>query len=281
MRELDVTIVKEAIKEMFLEANYVIGSDVKESIDKAKKGEKSPIGQSVLSQLLENYAIACEEKMPICQDTGMAIVFLKIGQEIHFINGLINDAIQQGVAEAYKDGYLRKSVVTDPLYDRINTKDNTPAIIYTEIVEGDKLDITVTAKGFGSENMSAIKMLSLSDGETGVINFILDTVSKAGPNACPPMILGIGIGGSFDKAAQLAKHATTRDITVHNKDERYANLEKRLLEEINSLGIGPSGLGGTTTCIGVNIEYFPTHIASLPVAVNICCHAARHAHRCL
>lgn len=281
MREIDVQLIQDTIYELFLSANFCIGLDIIKGLEKAKEQEQSSIGQSVLSQLLENYEIAKTEQLPICQDTGMAIIFLKVGQDVHFVNGSLNEAIQSGVARAYKDGYLRKSVVDDPIYDRVNTKDNTPAIIYTEIVEGNQIELTITAKGFGSENMSAIKMLSLSDGEQGVIDFIMDTVSKAGPNACPPMVLGIGIGGSFDKAAQLAKYATTRPIHERNQDERYAKLEDVLLSKINKLGIGPAGLGGTTTCLRVNIEYYPTHIASLPVAVNICCHAARHAHRVL
>ena len=276
MRRINVETITQNIKEMCIEANHFLSPDMKKVFDEAAASEESPLGRQILGQLEENLCIAGEEMIPICQDTGMAVVFIKVGQDVHLIGGSLTDAINEGVRQGYVDGYLRKSVVKDPIY-RENTKDNTPAIIHYEIVEGDRIDITLAPKGFGSENMSAIKMLTPSYGIEGVKKFILDTVRTAGPNPCPPIVVGVGIGGTFERCAQLAKKATFRAIDTHNEDERYAKLEDELLESINKMGFGPAGLGGTTTAIGVNIETSPTHIAGMPVAVNICCHAARHA----
>ena len=256
--------------------NYNIGEDILDALKKAKETENSEIGRDVLSQLIENNKIAADEEIPICQDTGMAVLFIEYGEHVVIENGSFEDAVQEGVRRAYIDGYLRKSVVRDPVFDRTNTKDNTPAIIYTTIVPGDKIHILAGCKGFGSENMSAVKMLTPSAGLEGVKKFILDTVAYAGPNPCPPIVVGVGLGGTFEKAAMLAKKATLRPINEPNPDERYSTLEKELLGEINKMGFGPAGLGGNNTALGVNIEVFPTHIAGMPVAVNICCHAARH-----
>ncbi len=276
IRKIDAAEITSAVKKLFMEMNYYIGSDVLDALKKAQGEETSETAKSVLSQLIENHKIASGEEVPICQDTGMAVLFVEYGDRIVIENGSFNEAIQEGVRSAYIDGYLRKSVVDDPVFDRVNTKDNTPAIIYTEIVRGDKIKILGGCKGFGSENMSAIKMLPPSAGIEGVKQFILDTVKYAGPNPCPPIVVGAGIGGTFEKAAMLAKKATLRPINTHHSDERYAALEDELLQEINKMGFGPAGLGGVTTAIGVNIETHPTHIAGMPVAVNICCHAARH-----
>ena len=275
MREINVKVVEDAIRNLSIEANYYIGNDIKEAIMKYKEEEPYAIAESVLDKILLNSDIACKEEMPMCQDTGMACVFLEIGQDVHFTGGLLENAINEGVRRGYSDGYLRKSVVKDPI-DRVNTKDNTPAIIYYDIVEGDKVKITLAPKGFGSENMSRIGMLKPADGLEGVKNFIIETVRLAGPNPCPPMVVGVGIGGTFDKAAYLAKKALLRPINIRNKDEFYSELEVELLEKINELGIGPQGFGGRTTALGLNIETYPTHIAGLPVAVNINCHATRH-----
>lgn len=264
-----------AVKELFMSCNYFIGDDIMNALKRARENEKSEVGKSVLSQIIENDEIAADEKIPLCQDTGMAILFVEYGDKVS-VDGDFEQAVQQGVREAYDEGYLRKSVVDDPVFERINTKDNTPAIIHTKIVSGDKIRITAGGKGFGSENMSAIKMLTPSYGVEGVKQFILDTVRTAGPNPCPPIVVGVGIGGTFERCAQLAKKATFRSIDTSNPDPRYAALEKELLEKINKMGFGPAGLGGNTTAIGVNIETSPTHIAGMPVAVNICCHAARH-----
>lgn len=268
--------ITDAVKKLFMDCNYFIGDDITDTLQKACETEKSPVGKQVLCQLIENNKIAREEQIPICQDTGMAVLFVKYGDKVVIDGGSFNTAIENGVRKAYKDGYLRKSVVNDPVFDRINTKDNTPAVIHTEIVSGNKITITAGGKGFGSENMSAIRMLTPSYGKQGVIDFVLETVKKAGPNPCPPMVVGVGIGGTFEKAAQLAKKATFRAINTSNPDPRYAEMENYLLEQINKMGFGPAGLGGTTTSLGVNIETYPTHIAGMPVAVNICCHAARH-----
>ena len=277
IRQIKAETVTETVKQLFLDCNYFIGKDIMTALEKARENEKSKVGKSVLTQIIENDKLAAKEEVPLCQDTGMAILFVEYGDKVVIEDGSFEDAVNEGVRQAYKDGYLRKSVVNDPVFDRLNTKDNTPAIIHTRIVKGDKIKITAGGKGFGSENMSAIKMLTPSYGIEGVKKFILDTVRTAGPNPCPPIVVCVGIGGTFERCAQLAKKATFRAIDTHNEDERYAKLEDELLESINKMGFGPAGLGGTTTAIGVNIETSPTHIAGMPVAVNICCHAARHA----
>lgn len=277
IRQIKAETVTETVKQLFLDCNYFIGKDIMTALEKARENEKSKVGKSVLTQIIENDKLAAKEEVPLCQDTGMAILFVEYGDKVVIEDGSFEDAVNEGVRQAYKDGYLRKSVVNDPVFERLNTKDNTPAIIHTRIVKGDKIKITAGGKGFGSENMSAIKMLTPSYGIEGVKKFILDTVRTAGPNPCPPIVVGVGIGGTFERCAQLAKKATFRAIDTHNEDERYAKLEDELLESINKMGFGPAGLGGTTTVIGVNIETSPTHIAGMPVAVNICCHAARHA----
>lgn len=277
IRQIKAETVTETVKQLFIDCNYFIGKDIMTALEKARENEKSKVGKSVLTQIIENDKLAAKEEVPLCQDTGMAILFVEYGDKVVIEDGSFEDAVNEGVRQAYKDGYLRKSVVNDPVFDRLNTKDNTPAIIHTRIVKGDKIKITAGGKGFGSENMSAIKMLTPSYGIEGVKKFILDTVRTAGPNPCPPIVVGVGIGGTFERCAQLAKKATFRAIDTHNADERYAKLEDELLESINKMGFGPAGLGGTTTAIGVNIETSPTHIAGMPVAVNICCHAARHA----
>lgn len=275
MREVNVEKVKDMVKELCIGSNYYIGKDVKERLSYYKDNERYDIAKDILEKIIENADISKNENMPMCQDTGITCVFLEIGQEVHFVGGNLEDAINEGVRRGYEEGYLRKSVVKDPI-DRVNTKDNTPAIIYYDIVMGDKVKITVAPKGFGSENMSKIAMLKPADGLDGVKKFILNTVEEAGPNPCPPMIVGVGIGGTFDKAAFLSKKALLRDLNESNKNEFYEKLENELLSEINELGIGPQGFGGFTTALGVNIEVYPTHIAGLPVAVNISCHATRH-----
>lgn len=267
--------ITEIVKKLFMDCNYFIGADIMDALKKARDNEENETAKSVLSQIIENDEIAAAEEIPMCQDTGMAVLFVEYGDKVS-VDGNFEEAVQEGVRRAYTDGYLRKSVVSDPVFDRINTKDNTPAIIHTKIVPGDKIKITVGGKGFGSENMSAIKMLTPSYGVEGVKKFILDTVKAAGPNPCPPIVVGVGIGGTFERAAQLAKKATFRSIDTDNPDKRYADFERELLEEINKMGFGPAGLGGKTCALGVNIETAPTHIAGMPVAVNICCHAARH-----
>ncbi|MDR1558605.1 MAG: fumarate hydratase [Clostridiales bacterium] len=276
MREIQADLIKDTIKTLFLDANISIGEDVSTAIESAYAREKSPIGKTVLKQIQDNNRIAAEQELAICQDTGYAIVFVTLGQDVHIVGGGYSQAINQGVREAYEEGYFRKSVVDEPIYSRKNTGDNTPAIIYTDIAPGENIDIEVAAKGFGSENMSAVKMLVPSDGEEGVIDFIVDTVRKAGPNPCPPIIVGVGVGGTLDKACVLAKKATMRTVGSRNAHPAYAALEEKILERINKLGVGPAGFGGDTTAIGLNIEYHPTHIAGMPVAVNICCHASRH-----
>lgn len=275
MREISVNLIKDKIRDLCIDANYFLGDDINDSLIHFKNNEKSEIGKDILGNIIENAKIAKEEQLPICQDTGVACVFLEIGQDVHLIDGNLEEAINSGVREGYEKGYLRKSVVKDPI-SRVNTNDNTPAMIYYDIVPGDKVKITVAPKGFGSENMSKLAMLKPSDGLEGVKDFILKVVEEAGPNPCPPMVVGVGIGGTFDKAAYLAKKALLRPVNEENKNEFYANLEKELLEKINELGIGPQGFGGLTTSIGINIEVYPTHIAGLPVAVNINCHATRH-----
>lgn len=278
MRELDVKIITENIKEMCIEATHFLSEDMKMALDNSVNKEESPLGRQILTQLQENLQIAGNEMIPICQDTGMAVIFINVGQDVHFTGGNIEEAINEGVRQGYVDGFLRKSVVKDPIY-RENTKDNTPAIIHYSIVEGDKVEITVAPKGFGSENMSRVFMLKPADGIDGVKEAILTAVKDAGPNACPPMVVGVGIGGTFEKCALLAKKALTRNINEESPIEYVSALEKEMLEKINNLGIGPGGLGGRMTAFAVNIETYPTHIAGLPVAVNICCHVNRHSHR--
>ena len=276
-RQIEAAKITAAVKKLFMDCNYFIGKDIMCSLEKALGIEDSPVAKSVLSQIIENDKIAAAEEIPLCQDTGMAVLFVEYGDKVTVSNGSFEDAVQQGVREAYDEGYLRKSVVSDPVFDRVNTRDNTPAIIHTKIVSGDKIRITAGGKGFGSENMSAIKMLTPAYGVEGVKQFVLDTVRAAGPNPCPPIVVGVGIGGTFERTAQLAKKATFRAIDTRNSDPRYAEMEDELLAKINEMGFGPAGLGGKTTALGVNIETSPTHIAGMPVAVNICCHAARHA----
>ena len=280
MKTINVNEIIKTVKELSIEANYYSPNDVKEAIEEAEKNEKWPIANNILNKILENSQIAAAEKMPICQDTGMACVFVDIGQDVHITGGSLEEAINEGVRQGYAEGFLRKSVVKDPIH-RVNTNDNTPALIYYNMVPGDKVKITVAPKGFGSENMSRIAMLKPSDGLEGVKNFVLETVRMAGPNPCPPIVIGVGIGGSFDKAAYLAKKALIRPVNENNTDEFYSNLEKELLEEVNKIGIGPQGFGGKTTALALNIETYPTHIAGLPVAVNINCHATRHKERVL
>ena len=280
MREVNVSIITDNIKEMCIEANHFLTDDMKNVFENAVKNEESALGKQVLGQLEENLKIAGEDMIPICQDTGMAVVFINVGQDVHLTGGDITDAINEGVRRGYVDGYLRKSVVKDPIY-RENTKDNTPAVIHFNIVPGDKVDITVAPKGFGSENMSRVFMLKPADGIEGVKEAILTAVKDAGPNACPPMVVGVGIGGTFEKCAYLAKKALTRDLNEESPVEYVRDLEKEMLEKINKLGIGPGGLGGTQTALAINIETYPTHIAGLPVAVNICCHVNRHITRVL
>ncbi|AWI07296.1 fumarate hydratase [Clostridium drakei] len=276
MRDINVSEITSSIKKLCIDANYFLSEDVKSRIKKAKEEETWDMAKGILEKILENVDIAKDEQVPMCQDTGMACVFLEVGQEVHIVGGSLEDAINEGVRQGYTEGYLRKSVVKDPL-DRVNTKDNTPAVIYYNLVPGDKLKITVAPKGFGSENMSQIKMLKPADGLDGVKEFILKAVKEAGPNPCPPIVVGVGIGGTFDKAANLAKKALIRPLAERNSNPFYENLEKELLDKINALGIGPQGFGGKTTALAVNIETYPTHIAGLPVAVNINCHVTRHA----
>lgn len=276
MKEINVSKITEAVKMMCINANYYLTDDVKEKIENAYKNENWPMAKEMLEKILTNIDIAKNEKMPMCQDTGMACIFVEIGQDVHIVGGSLKDAINEGVRQGYTEGYLRKSVVKDPIH-RVNTNDNTPAIIYYDIVEGDKLKIKIAPKGFGSENMSQLKMLKPADGLDGVKEFVLKVVKEAGPNPCPPIVVGVGIGGTFDKAANLAKKALVRPLNERNNDKFYSDLEEELLEKINEIGIGPQGFGGKTTALAVNIETYPTHIAGLPVAVNINCHVTRHA----
>lgn len=278
MRTIHTDEITKNIKEMCIEANLHLAKDVVGAIDNAKNTEKSEIGKKILGQLQENMDIAAEDSIPICQDTGMAVVFVKIGQDVHVEGQNLEDAINEGIRQGYVEGYLRKSVVKDPLI-RENTKDNTPGIIHYEIVPGEKLELTVAPKGFGSENMSRVCMLKPADGIEGVKEAVIETVRLAGPNACPPMVVGVGIGGTFEKCAVLAKKALTRDLDQPSNIPYVAELEKELLEKINKLGFGPGGLGGINTALGVNVETYPTHIAGLPVAINICCHVNRHIKR--
>ena len=275
MRSVDVSIVTRNIKEMCIQANHFLSEDMDIAMKNAVETEEAPLGKQILTQLQENLKIAGEDMIPICQDTGMAVVFIEVGQEVHFEGGSLTDAINEGVRQGYVEGYLRKSVVGDPII-RENTKDNTPAVIHYNIVPGDKVKIKVAPKGFGSENMSRVFMLKPADGIEGVKNAILTAVQDAGPNACPPMVVGVGIGGTFEKCALMAKDALTREVGIHSDIQWVKNLEEEMLETINKLGIGPGGLGGTTTALAVNVNTYPTHIAGLPVGINICCHVNRH-----
>ena len=278
MRSVQVGEITKNIKEMCIEANYFLSPDMKKVFDESVKKEESPLGKQILHQLEENLEIAGKDQIPSCQDTGMAVVFIKVGQEVHFEGGSLSEAIHEGVRQGYTEGFLRKSVVRDPI-DRVNTKDNTPAVIHYEIVEGDSIDLLVSPKGFGSENMSRVFMLKPADGIEGVKEAVLTAVRDAGPNACPPMVIGVGIGGTFEKCALMAKHALTRNLEEESPIPYVRELEKELLLKINQSGIGPGGLGGRVTAFAVNVETYPTHIAGLPVAVNICCHVNRHVHR--
>ena len=275
MREISCNAIISSIKEMCIQATHYLSDDMKSALYKGVEKEESPLGRQILEQLCENLMIAGEDMIPICQDTGMAVVFVEIGQEVHITDGGLEDAINEGVRQGYVEGYLRKSVVSDPI-ERVNTQDNTPAIIHYEIVEGEQVEITVAPKGFGSENMSRVFMLKPADGIEGVKNAILTAVRDAGPNACPPMVVGVGIGGTFEKCALMAKKALTREAGSHSDIPYVKDMEVEMLDKINRLGIGPGGLGGTTTALAVNINTYPTHIAGLPVAVNICCHVNRH-----
>lgn len=278
IRNIDTKIITENIKEMCIEANHYLSKDMESALKKASETEESELGKKILGQLMENLDIADKEMIPICQDTGMAVIFMEIGQDVHFEGDVLEDAINEGVRLGYTEGYLRKSVVKDPIL-RENTKDNTPAIIHYSIVAGDQVKITFAPKGFGSENMSRVFMLKPADGIEGVKNAILTAVADAGPNACPPMVVGVGVGGDFEKAAIMAKQALTRNVEEHSAIPYVCDLEKEMLEKINKLGIGPGGLGGRTTALAVNINTYPTHIAGLPVAINICCHVNRHVIR--
>jgi len=278
MKTIDVSVVTEQIRDMCIEANHFLSEDMKGVLKEAEVSEESSLGKQILGQLQENMQIAAEDMIPICQDTGMAVVFLEVGQEVHFVGGSIEEAVNEGVRRGYTEGFLRKSVVRDPIF-RENTKDNTPAVIHYSIVPGDRVRITVAPKGFGSENMSRVFMLKPADGIEGVKNAVLTAVKDAGPNACPPMVVGVGVGGTFEKCALLAKQALTRPVDVRSDIDYVRELEEELLKKINLSGIGPGGLGGTTTALAVNINTYPTHIAGLPVAVNICCHVNRHVVR--
>ena len=275
MREISCNAIISSIKEMCIQATHYLSDDMKSALYKGVEKEESPLGRQILEQLCENLKIAGEDMIPICQDTGMAVVFVEIGQEVHIVDGGLEDAINEGVRQGYIEGYLRKSVVRDPV-ERINTNDNTPAIIHYSIVQGDTFKITLAPKGFGSENMSRVVMLKPADGIEGVKKVILETVDLAGPNACPPMVIGVGVGGDFEKCAIMAKHALTREAGEHSDIPYVRALEEEMLDKVNQLGIGPGGLGGTVTAFAVNIETYPTHIAGLPVAVNTCCHVNRH-----
>lgn len=280
MRTIETTEITKQIKEMCIEANYFLSSDMKQAIEEAKEAETAGIGKHILEKLCENMQIAGEDMIPICQDTGMAVIFMEIGQDVHFSGGYLEDAINEGVRRGYQEGYLRKSVVKDPLI-RVNTKDNTPAVIHYQIAPGDRVKITVAPKGFGSENMSRVFMLKPADGMEGVKQAVLTAVKDAGPNACPPMVVGVGVGGTFEKCAVLAKQALTRPVQEFSEIPYVREMEQELLEKINETGIGPGGLGGATTALAVHINTYPTHIAGLPVAVNICCHVNRHVVRVL
>lgn len=278
MREIHYKDIVSSVAKLCIDACCIQTDDIKNAFNKAKDNESSPLGKSILEKLIENGKIAEKTFVPICQDTGMAVIFIELGQDVRIVGGYLEDAINEGVKEGYVGGYLRKSVVEEPLFERKNTTNNTPAVIHTRIVKGDKLNIKMAAKGFGSENKSILKMLVPADGIEGVKKVFTEAINLAGPNACPPLVVGVGIGGTMEKAAILAKMAAVREIGSHNQDERYAKLEDELLEIANNSGVGPQGLGGNTTAFAVNVEWYPTHIAGLPVAININCHAARHAH---
>ena len=280
IRTVQLSEITENIKEMCIEANHFLSPDMAEAMKQAQQNEKSPLGKQILGQLQENLEIAAQDRIPICQDTGMAVVFLEIGQDVHFEGGSLEEAVNEGVRQGYVEGYLRKSVVGDPLI-RENTKDNTPAVLHIRIVEGDRVKIKVAPKGFGSENMSRVFMLKPADGMEGAVNAIVSAVREAGPNACPPVVVGVGIGGTFEKAALMAKQALTRPVGTHSEFPSIKAMEEEVLEKVNNLGIGAAGLGGTVTALAVNINTYPTHIAGLPVAVNMCCHVNRHAVRTL
>ncbi|VBB05420.1 fumarate hydratase (fumerase) [Lucifera butyrica] len=277
MRTLEAAEITEAIAKLAVDANYYLSDDIFEALKAGEQKEESPLGREILGQLISNACIAREEAMPICQDTGMAVVFMELGQDVHVINGDLTAAVNAGVAKGYAEGYLRKSVVAEPLFQRRNTGDNTPAVLHVTVVPGDRVRITLAPKGFGSENMSALKMFKPSDGVEAVKKFVVDTVFQAGSNPCPPIVIGMGVGGTMEKAAFLAKKALLRPVNRHNSQPEYARLEEELLSLVNRTGVGPQGLGGRITALAVNIEYYPTHIAGLPVAVNINCHATRHA----
>ncbi|HSK68210.1 MAG TPA: fumarate hydratase [Candidatus Limnocylindria bacterium] len=277
MRDIHVSAITELTAKLFLEANYRVGQDIMDGLREAAATEPSPLGKMVLEEIIQNDMAGDAEEMCVCQDTGMSVVFLTLGQDAHVVGGSLDDAVNEGVRRAYREGFLRKSVVADPLFDRKNTGDNTPCVLHVRVVPGDALRILAIAKGFGSENMSALAMLTPADGVEGVKRFVVKTVEDAGPNACPPLVVGVGIGGSFELAALMAKRATSLPITRSHKDPRYAALEEELKEDINRLGIGPAGYGGRTTALKVHVVTAPTHIAGLPVAVNLCCHVARHA----
>ena len=277
MREISAQAVADEVKRLFLEASFCIGPDVEAAVSAGIKAEPSPAGRAALEQILENYHIARDERVAICQDTGLAVIFAEVGQDAHIVGGSFEEAVNAGVRAAYDEGYLRKSVVAEPLFARVNTRDNTPAIVHTRLVPGDRISLLATPKGFGSENMSRVKMLVPADGVEGVKRFVVQTVVEAGPNPCPPVIVGVGVGGTLEKAALMAKRCTARPVGSHHDDPRYAALEAELLEAINATGVGPAGTGGRVTALAVHIDYYPTHIAGLPVAVNMCCHAARHA----
>ena len=276
MREISASAIEEAVVRLIYEASYRIGPDIEAAVRRGAEREKSPAARDVLEQILESYQIARDESVAICQDTGMAVFFFEIGQDAHIL-GPFEEAVNSAVRKAYREGYLRKSVVAEPMFDRVNTGDNTPAVIHTRLVPGNKIHILFTPKGFGSENMSRIRMFPPAAGVEGMKRFVIDTVAEAGPNPCPPVIVGVGVGGTFEQAALMAKRMTARPVGSHNADPRYAALEDELLTEINRLGVGPAGIGGATTALAVNIDYGPTHIAGMPVAVNMCCHCARHA----
>lgn len=277
MRTIDASQITAAVAKLAVDANYYLSDDMRSALETAREQEESPLGKTILGQLVENACIARDEQVPICQDTGMAVVFIEVGQDVHITGGSLVDAVNDGVAKGYTEGYLRKSVVAEPLFNRKNTGNNTPAVLHTSIVPGDKIKITLAPKGFGSENMSALKMFKPSDGLPAIKKFLVDTVFNAGSNPCPPIVIGMGIGGTMEKAAYLAKKALLRPVDQRSSQAEYAKLEQELLTLVNETGVGPQGLGGRVTALAVNIEYYPTHIAGLPVAININCHATRHA----